>query len=80
MALMWIWLFIWLRLFESTAFFIGLLTSTINGVVPFTLIFILVITAFSSIMYILNERRQLGGGEIIVNPELENDMLNAWID
>ena len=31
-------------------------------------------------MYILNERRQLGGGEIIVNPELENDMLNAWID
>ena len=79
LALMWMWLFIWLRLFEKTAFFIGLVESTLTGVMSFTLIFFLVITAFSSITFILNERRQIDEGTRIFNEDVDNDVINAFL-
>ena len=46
--------FYWMRLFESTAFFINLLMATFNGIIAFTIMTVLLIMCVSNIMYILN--------------------------
>jgi hypothetical protein len=48
---LWIKLFYWMRLFKSTAYFVKLITQTINDIKLFSLMVMIVLTAFSSIFY-----------------------------
>ena len=43
-----------MRLFTKTAFFINLLTKTIKGIIPFTVMLIILVMMFSNILYVLN--------------------------
>ena len=54
---MWFRLFFWLRLFTPTAFYVRLLTETMLDITSFMIIYILIVTAFANIIYVLNLRK-----------------------
>ena len=59
-ALMWIQFIYWFRLFETTTLYIRLIYQTIEDILAFLLIFVLVILTFSNLLYVLNTNRQQG--------------------
>ena len=78
-ALMWFKLFYWMRLFTPTAFFMNLLAQTFQDILEFMIMLILIITTFTNMMYILNQKRILEGGARLYGDDLENEMMNAWL-
>ena len=70
-----------MRLFDSTAFFINLLTATFRGIVAFMVMMILLLFAVANIMQILNLRNELdeSSPREAFSEELPNDFLNAII-
>ena len=55
--ILWWKLIYWFRLFESTSFYIKLIIETIKGIGYFTIIFIVILMAFSNAIFILNKNR-----------------------
>jgi len=53
-GLMWFKLFTWMRIYDPTAFFLRLLTETFVDVKDFFIMFLVIITAFANVMFILN--------------------------
>ena len=51
---MWFKFFTWLRIYGATAFYMRLLSETFEDVRAFFLMFLVIVTAFANIMYILN--------------------------
>ena len=54
---MWFKFFTWLRIYGATAFYMRLLSETFEDVRAFFLMFLVIVTAFANIMYILNSQR-----------------------
>ena len=52
--LMWIKVFYWMRLFNTPAYFINLITQTISDIRIFALLVFIIICAFANFFYILN--------------------------
>jgi len=53
-AMVWYKAFYWMRLFDTTAFFINLLNATFKGITAFMIMVILLLFGVSNVMYILN--------------------------
>ena len=56
-CLIWFKMFDWMRLFDSTSFFIKLILETLTDVLPFFFIFPIFLMMFGSALYILNTNR-----------------------
>ena len=56
-GLMYMRFMFWMRLFTPTALFMRLLNETFVNIVSFTVLYMMLITCFANIMYILNEKR-----------------------
>ena len=52
--LLWIKVFYWMRLFESTAYFINLISQTIADIKIFLYLVLIVVIAFANVFFILN--------------------------
>jgi len=48
-------MFYWLRMFESFAFYITMITETVSDILEFTLLFAWLICGFSSAILVLND-------------------------
>ena len=55
--LIWGKMFDWLRMFDSTSFYVLLLMRTIRDIIPFFSIFLVLMLTFGSSLYILNSNR-----------------------
>ena len=53
-AFIWYRNFYWMRLFENPAFFMGLVIKTLYGIIPFTIFLVMLLMAFSNILYIVD--------------------------
>lgn len=69
----WIKVFDWLRLFESTAFYIKLLTVTVKDIGYFMVLFLVALAMVGSSMYMLQSNRT-DGEEDIIRP-----VFKVWI-
>ena len=58
--LLWVKLFEWLRLFESTAFYVSLLDETLNDIVVFVILFVIGLAMFGSSMFMLQNNADYG--------------------
>lgn len=43
-----------MRLFEEPAFFMGLVMKTLYGIIPFTIFLVMLLMAFSNVLYIVD--------------------------
>ena len=69
----------WLRLFDSTSFYIGLILDTIQCIKPFMIILVVWYLMFGSAIYLLNYNRP-DFDEDPENPrELYVDRFNFWM-
>lgn len=64
---LWLKVFDWLRLFESTSFYYKLVTSTFVDIREFMILFLTALCMVGSSMYILEMSREKEHGEIITN-------------
>ena len=69
---MWLKMLDWLRLFDSTAFFIKLIIQTVIDVLPFFLIFFIFIFMFGTAFYIVNLNRE-------EDAEIIDATFNSWL-
>ena len=53
-TMVWYKAFYWMRLFDTTAFFINLLNATFAGITAFMIMVVLLLFGVSNVMYILN--------------------------
>ena len=53
-AFIWYRNFYWMRLFEEPAFFMGLVMKTLYGIIPFTIFLVMLLMAFSNVLYIVD--------------------------
>lgn len=53
-AFIWYKAFYWMRLFDSTAFFINLLNATFKGITAFMIMMILLLFGVSNVIFVLN--------------------------
>ena len=60
----WFKMFDWMRILDSTAFYIKLIQQTLSDIVPFFMIFPVFLATFGTPIYILSSSREYGG-EII---------------
>ena len=51
--ILWVKLFDWLRLFDSTAFYVSLLKRTLIDISDFMMLFFVALAMFGSVMYML---------------------------
>ena len=79
--LMWVRLFFWMRLFKSTAFYARLLADTFKDVLPFMVLYFMVITLFANVFFILQEKRAFEGGERLYESKLgeEYEFEDSWL-
>ena len=56
--LMWVKILYWMRLFDSTSFFVRLLSDTVIDSLPFTLMLSFIISAFANALYLLNQNQK----------------------
>lgn len=73
--LIWFKMFDWLRMFDSTSFYIKLIMVTISDIMPFFLIFPIFLLTFGTPMYILQGNRGVEGAENAVLDEY----LGNWV-
>lgn len=55
--LLWAKIFDWLRLFDSTSFYIKLIIVTVTDILPFFIIFPVFLVTFGTAMYVLSTNR-----------------------
>ena len=94
-VILWWKMIYWFRLFESTSFYIKLISETIRGIGYFTIIFIFILGAFSNAVYILNANRGVEldeegnpvvnvfgdeEGDLILDGNLENGAFDAYLN
>mmetsp|Transcript_28580 Transcript_28580/g.38104 ORF Transcript_28580/g.38104 Transcript_28580/m.38104 type:complete len:140 (+) Transcript_28580:470-889(+) len=80
MFMMYIKLFYWLRLFESTAAFIRMLYEIINDIVPFLTFLVCCIAMFANSMLILDQSRRINGEEdSLIGPVFGVNFLDAFV-
>ena len=77
--MMWIKMLDWLRVFDSTAFFIKLIWATIIDVLPFFMILFIFIFMFGSALYILSMNRN-GEDEELIDTIFEKWVLNTFLN
>ena len=77
-AVIFVWykVFYWMRLFTNTAFFINLLTKTLKGIIPFTVMLLILLMMFSNVLFILNSVNQDldDAGEMAQQPIFTNEL------
>ena len=61
----WFKMFDWMRIFDSTAFYIKLIQQTFNDIVPFFMIFPIFLATFGTPIFILSNSRE-DGEEVVV--------------
>ena len=76
---MWFKLFTWMRIYDSTAFFMRLLSETFQDVQDFFIMFLVIITAFANVLYILNKQSMYNNEDALYPHDLETGILNSWI-
>ena len=55
--LMWVKTFYWMRLFDSTSFYVHLIGETISDIIPFFLLFLFILMTFGSAILVMNTGR-----------------------
>lgn len=77
----WYNVFYWMRLFDSTAFFINLLESTMVSILAFVKMMIILILGVSNIVFILNLDSNIGqmNDVSIFSEHLSNNVANSVI-
>ena len=76
--MMWMKMLEWLRVFDSTAFFVKLIMQTMIDILPFFVIFFIFIFMFGSALYILSMNRD--SEEEIVDSIFHGWLLNTFIN
>ena len=76
--IIWMKMLDWLRLFDSTAFFIKLIMQTLVDVLPFFVILFVFIFMFGSALYLLSMNREEGSE--LVDPTFNNWLVNTFIN
>ena len=76
---MWFKFFTWLRIYAATAFYMRLLSETFEDVRAFFIMFLVIVTAFANIMYILNSQRVHEDEQELYDANVESGFMNAWI-
>ena len=76
---MWFKFFTWLRIYGPTAFYMRLLSETFDDVKSFFVMFLVIITAFANIMYILNSQRVHDDEGELYADNVKSGFLNSWI-
>ena len=69
-ALVWYKAFIWMRLFENTAFFMNLLRKTVVGIGSFTLMLFILVGLLSNVIYIVSKIDHSNHGEDATLPPI----------
>ena len=77
--MMWIKMLEWLKVFDSTAFYIKLILTTLADILPFFMIFFIFIFMFGSAFYILNMNRE-GEDEELIDTIFEKWVLNTFLN
>ena len=70
--MMWIKMLEWLKVFDSTAFYIKLILTTLEDILPFFMIFFIFIFMFGSALYILSMNRER-------EEEIVDSTFNTWL-
>ena len=70
--IIWAKMFSWLRMFDTTAFFIKLIKQTLADIMPFVIIFPIFLAMFGCSMYILSTSREAGH-------EVIEEALGIWV-
>ena len=78
-GLIWFKLFTWMRIYDPTAFFMRLLAETFKDIFDFFIMFLVIISAFANVFYILNFGKMLMHEGALYEHSLESDILNSWI-
>jgi hypothetical protein len=77
---MWCKMFYWMRLFESTAFYVTLIVKTIADCMTFMLMILIVLLAFGSFFMVINQNMQgREDGSVYVNEYLGIKLVDALI-
>ena len=76
---MWFKLFKWVRLSSELSTYTKLLQETFTGVFYFMILFIMVISMFANMMFILNETRIYTSTDPLFSRFIENNARDAWI-
>ena len=72
--LTWTKMFNWLRLFDSTTFYIKLIRDTLKAIVPFFVIFLIFLATFGCSMYILSTNRKENEAQVVPT------FLGNWVE
>ena len=72
---LWMKLFDWLRLFESTGFYVSLLTNTLVDIEYFLVLFVIGLAMFGSSMFMLQNNISYGG-ETFIKPTFNNFLID----
>ena len=70
--MMWMKMLEWLRVFDSTAFFVKLIMQTMIDILPFFVIFFIFIFMFGSALYILSMNR-------VSEEEIVESIFRGWL-
>lgn len=73
-------LFMWMRIYGPTAFYMRLISETFSDVVSFFFMFIVLIFAFANILFILNSQREHDAEQSLYDEPLENGFFNSFIN
>ena len=65
-------------MFAPTAFYTRLIMETFNDIVHYMIIYLLVITAFANVLYILNGQRE-GDERLFTDKKTGSEVSNAWM-
>ena len=76
--IIWTKVFSWLRMFDTTAFYIKLISQTLADIMPFFAIFPIFLASFGCSMYILSTSREEGSE--VINPALGSWVVDMFIN
>ena len=74
---MWLKMFDWFRTFDYTSQYVSLIYNTIIEILPFLLIFLIILFMFGASMYILNSKSD---DVNVVGEYTKNSMIDLMID
>ena len=76
---MWYRLFFWFGLFTVTAFYVDLLMQTFHDIFAFMLLYVLIVSAFANVLFILNEKKRQEDGESLYEDKMGNQIADSFI-
>ena len=82
--LLWLQLFYWFRLFETTNLFVELISQTIHDAFPFFCLFVFTLTACANAIFIVNKNRTMGDDgdqlyEEVLDISIISSLLNQYL-